>query len=311
MGPGKIALTELILTVRERADRVNDDNVTDPEITRYLNLGLGELHDLLAQSGDHYAEASATLTTDGTGSVALPSDFLRADGTDVQYSSTPSGRKYPLRRLNWQNRNLYPNNWQGGLCGYVIRGDRMYLLPTPPAGLTLTLWYVPMATPLALSSVINCAAFLTGSSITVNGTTFATFANDDDLAEVIRIAAASSSSALYGLSASAAANVVTLTCDRPMTVELTAISPTMWAPLEKWSSFMQTYDRWDELPILSAVIACKQKDEQDVSVDLAQKAALLERLKRAKLARDQSAIVPIGDVMGQDMSGYGVWPWRW
>jgi len=46
----QVSLADLITRCRQRADMVNTQFVTDPEITGYLNESLGELYDLIIQN---------------------------------------------------------------------------------------------------------------------------------------------------------------------------------------------------------------------------------------------------------------------
>jgi len=61
----------------------------------------------------------------------------------------------------------------------------------------------------------------------------------------------------------------------------------------------------EEFVVVSAAIKCAQKEESDVSVLLAQKAALVARIEDTAKARDQAAPATIGDA--GEISGWDGW----
>lgn len=318
MGPGKVALADLISTVRQRADLENTDFVTDAELTGWLNSSAGELWDALVTAYEGYAEASKTYTADGSNALAMPIDFLKADGLDLEISPSPAGLRTSLKRIAWSDRNKHQwPTWSLWPTHYALKGESIYLFPTPPSGKTITLWYVPRATPLAASGTIQIlAAISAGHSITINGRTFVMGPGDGEVpiggtttitatsfAAAVNAAAASPTSALYGLTASSSNDIVTITCARPSRVALTAISPTFYCPKELWSSYLDGFDGWEELVILDAVIKAKLKDEQDVSTELALKETKRQRITEASANRDSGAPAPIADTW--DPAGLG------
>lgn len=72
-------LVQLIADVRQRADLVSSQFVTDLEITEYLNQSATDLYDLkVAARGQDYYEATYAITTvAGTPTYALPPDFYQ------------------------------------------------------------------------------------------------------------------------------------------------------------------------------------------------------------------------------------------
>lgn len=333
MGPGKVTLAELLSTVRQRADLENTDFVTDPELTGWLNSSAGELWDALVGAYEGYAEASATYVTSGSNVMAMPIDFLKSDGLDLEISPSPAGLRTTLKRISWSDRNKYQwPTWSFWPTHYALKGESIYLFPTPPSGKTITLWYVPRTTPLAASGTIQIlAAISAGHSITINGRTFVFGPGEGEIAIggtaaitasnfdfAIYQAATSPTSALYGITTSILTDTVTLICARPLKVALTAISPTFYCPKELWASYLDGFDGWEELVILDAVIKAKLKDEQDVSAELALKETKRQRITEAAANRDSGAPVPIADTWDPTGIGTGQYPfggtsgrWGW
>jgi hypothetical protein len=140
MGPGKVTLDALISTIRARADMENSAFVTDAEITDFIRSSAGEFWDSLVTAYAGYAEASKTYTTDGTNALTIPDNMLKADGLDLEIGDATGGR-ISLQRIAWADRNKYrwPLNtpWPTHYC---LRGNYVYLFPTPIAGKTITLW---------------------------------------------------------------------------------------------------------------------------------------------------------------------------
>lgn len=59
---------------------------------------------------------------------------------------------------------------------------------------------------------------------------------------------------------------------------------------------------WTEYVIVDAAIKCLQKEESDVSVAMAQKAGLIDRIEAAAENRDQGNAQRVSDVMGGDFA---------
>lgn len=147
-----MTLTELLAAVRQRADIVNSQFITDPELTSYINQSYFELYDILVQKyGDNYYVSSATITTDGTNDkYSLPTDFLKLLGVDLVLATDAN---VTLRQFNMSDRNRFTApNFQSfyGVTNlrYRLHGNQLWLTPKPSSGQTLTVFYVPRMTPL-------------------------------------------------------------------------------------------------------------------------------------------------------------------
>jgi hypothetical protein len=182
-------------------------------------------------------------------------------------------------------------------AGNTYPGDRPTLLQSAP-------------TPM-LSSITNGFVDSTYSAPTSVGVPFLPFAAD--IARVLTMRMGDATSTLYGLSARAVGDVVTITCARPSKVTISALSPTIYCPFEEWASYLEGFDGWEELLILDVVIKCKVKDEADISADLALKDRLQQRIRDAAANRDQGGPGLVSEIWDPYGIGVGLGPYygRW
>jgi len=235
-----MTLAQLSDAIRQRADMVNASGiytntfVTASELTSYINQSYFELYDLLVQKyGDnYYVAAPLSFSTDGT-----TFQYPLPDGTN--YSAAPALYKFlgldlalspnsqdsfvTIRPFMFSDRNRYAvPNFQSfyGVTNlrYRLNGTNLWLTPTPAAGQTLRLWYVPRLTQLISNS---------------------------DTAD--------------GISG------------------------------------------WTEYIIVDGVIKCKEKEESDVSVEMAQKQALIQRIESAAENRDAGNPAVVSDGQYSDL----------
>jgi len=147
-----MAVSRLTIRTRakNRADMTNSEFVGDAEWNDYINEGLAELHELIANKYDDYQVCSETITlVSDQEAYELPSNFMRIRGVDV----VSSGRSYTLEPFMFQERNrlhIYEGvRSTGTRYMYQVVGSNLRLIPTPiSAGGTITLWYVPSAKTL-------------------------------------------------------------------------------------------------------------------------------------------------------------------
>jgi hypothetical protein len=147
-------LTQLIQTVRERADMVNSQFVTDAEVITYINQGYAELWDILTQAygNEYYVESFPITTVSNQILYPLPADFYKLIGVDLQVTSAPVSW-VTLRKFEFTERNKYWLANQYAYYGitnlrYRVVGSNLWLTPVPTVGQTLQLWYLPQITYL-------------------------------------------------------------------------------------------------------------------------------------------------------------------
>lgn len=149
-----MTLLQLRTAARQRADMVENNFITDAELTSYINSSIAELYDLLVScyGADYYTSSTTFTTVNGTADYALPADFYKLKGVDVQMAD----KYFTLQPFNWNERNRNTNLSWGLLTGpamrYRIVADNLKLVPTPTSGYTVKLWYVPVATKLTSDS---------------------------------------------------------------------------------------------------------------------------------------------------------------
>lgn len=233
---GLLSLGELRLLARQRADRVNSNFVTNPEINTYINQSMYELYDILTTVYEDYNVYGPVLfQTNGTdfqfplpngiltfqtqtGSSVVPPPFYKLLGVDCGIALNTNAW-VTLRKFDFIDRNNYvfPNVTSSYLGVFNLRyrllGSNLSFIPTPSAGQYLRMWYVPRLTELL---------------------------KDNDLCD--------------GISG------------------------------------------WTEYLIVDAAIKILQKEESDVSVLLAQKQALIDRIQSSSMNRDAGMPDTISDI---------------
>lgn len=145
-------LAEIKTQVRQRADMVHSDFVSDSELTGYINLSYFELYDLLITAyGENYFVAAPDTfnTVNGTAQYALPDDLYKLLGVDLRLSN---GQFRTLKQFNFGDRNRRPlNNLVGPYTEelrYRLNGSDLWLAPTPTSVQTIQVWYAPTLPPL-------------------------------------------------------------------------------------------------------------------------------------------------------------------
>ena len=149
MASGSMTLAELLTAVRYRADMVDSQFCTDTEITSYLNQSLQSLYQKLVNAHEDYF-CSATpqaITTTTAETYPLATDFYKCLGVDIYRDN----RWIELLRFNFRERNR-----QSSLLTkpafYRVVGANLWLAPTPEAGRSIRVWYVPRLALLALTT---------------------------------------------------------------------------------------------------------------------------------------------------------------
>lgn len=113
--------------------------ITDPRVNGWLNRAIGNYCDLLDETHEGHRDTVDTLaTTNGTATVTLFADFLKAKAVDIQID----GEWVPLRRLSIRQTYGYDSE-NGEPVGYLQRGNVLELFPTPDAVYAIRLRYVP------------------------------------------------------------------------------------------------------------------------------------------------------------------------
>lgn len=164
----EMSLSAIRLAAQQRADRVNSNFVTIPEWTTFINLAMYELYDLLVTLyEDLYVATPIQFQVNGneffyplpTGSNTFqnglnpnitftPQPFYKLMGVDLAVNSATNAY-VTLNKFNFidRNRYVYPNT-SSTIYGvfnmqYRLVGDKIEFIPTPSAGQSIRIWYIP------------------------------------------------------------------------------------------------------------------------------------------------------------------------
>lgn len=316
--PATVPLSDLRTAIRERADMPLADSggvarelVSDTELNRWINASHRALHDLIIHAfGEDYLEVQASLTTLGTTDrIALPHDFHKLLGLELQIASGYPGQWVTLHRINRGERNRYnfPNAFPLGygmgraIIGYSIYGADLRFLPPPEAGLVIRADYVPLTPVLADSGTVVWNSPTSSDSLVINGTTIAGSLSAANAATAI--------AAISGLSATNNAGTITvtpLTCDtkvvwktsKPSVIALTPSTPC-------WAAYADEFNGWLEYVTVDCTRKAKAKEESDISAELQELAELKERILNAAKDRDLGEPGTPTDVMGDGWGPIG------
>lgn len=151
---GDMTLGQIRTMAQQRADMVNSNFVSTTEWNTYINNSYFELYDLLVTTyEDYYITSPYTISTDGTNLITLPTDMYKLNGVDLGLSNS-SNAWVTLQKFDFISRNrfIYPQltSTYPGFFGlsYRLVGNKLMLIPTPPAGQYLRIWYTPKLTQL-------------------------------------------------------------------------------------------------------------------------------------------------------------------
>lgn len=149
-----VTVSTIMDSVRERVDDEGAVLADDTELIRYIDRAWTRLYAKYAAAEPDRFRTTATLSLSGN-TAALPSDWLATIGVDYQENSSTF---YPLRRLHEAERHTFNGQATGSRAlAYRVIGSNIVLYPTPPAGQTYVLIYLPTATALTASGdTIDC-----------------------------------------------------------------------------------------------------------------------------------------------------------
>jgi hypothetical protein len=148
-------LASLRNQIRQRADIVNSQFITDAELTSYINSSAAELYDILVQKyGEDYFMCTTPPTIVATTALVYdrPADFYKLRGVDQQITGNQWAT---VRPFNFQERNRFNTPMAPVVFGItatryrVIGTNQIMFIPQMTAGATFRIWYVPRLTPLS------------------------------------------------------------------------------------------------------------------------------------------------------------------
>lgn len=165
---GEQSLGSIRLKAMQRADRVNSNFVTLTEWNSYINQSMFELYDLLVTTFEDYFLAppiqfvadgvtyqyplpngsNTFLDANNPSVVVTPRPFYKLMGCDLALNNATNAY-VTINKFNFIDRNrfVYPNT-ASTLYGvfnmqYRVLGKNIEFIPTPTAGQSIRLWYIP------------------------------------------------------------------------------------------------------------------------------------------------------------------------
>lgn len=320
--------------------------VGDAELNEYINSSLQELYDLMVSKygEDYFVAEPWAFTADGVSNFyPLPSNFSKLLGLDVQFQSgTPATwtRVEPFNMLERNRRTLpavvgYPYAPSITNIRYRVSDNRLWIEPAPAAGTVFRLHYIPMMPKLADSGVVSVWDVSSlenpASSFSVNGEEYpGGDRNQEDNLSALRQQLASVAT-VASLVAGANNRCIGFRIEPKSPeciIEWSSSAPFIgvdpfggearvgigFYPDGIWTGYTNArMSPWLEYVIVDCVIKCKQKEESDVGLEMAQKAALINRIELASKNRDAGGPKTVSDVRssgwpwGYGNPGYGGW----
>lgn len=144
--------TAIDLADMRNSQFVDQSGTAGTELIRYVNLAYRDLYNQIVQTNEHYFSTTSIINVvGGTDSYALPSDFYKLDGVDLQVDAL-SGRFLTLRPFMFAERNkfrsglAFSNSPYGQVFKYLLAGSNIRFLPIPSLNATVQLWYTPNPT---------------------------------------------------------------------------------------------------------------------------------------------------------------------
>jgi len=148
-------LSELRTRARRKVDAVGNEFFSDAEIGDYVNIGLGELHDLLVSKQEDYyvRKLSFTLATSKAdynfSDIGLHNFYKLLAVDSKQGSDTFRVKRFGLPDRNRFRADLAFHNSRGySNYEYSIQEKTIKFIPDPVSTDTISLYYVPSFSPL-------------------------------------------------------------------------------------------------------------------------------------------------------------------
>lgn len=307
---GVVTVQDLINQIREEADLQSSGFVSDLALATHINNSGKELYDILvgAYGNDYYLALPANFTTDNindkfplpdgvlsfkdnNGNPYIAPPFYKLSGVDLQLGATPQSY-VTLRTFPFGERNKFAVPNFASFYGYTNIRYRLYgssqiwFTPLPAAGLTLRLWYTPRMPNIVSSIVANA---------TINTSTITTA---DLLTPQVGMN-------IFG--PGIPANTIITAIPTPGTLTISSVlTANITNNVLQMFAYTQTMDwinGWEEYIVVDAAIKALGKEESDVTVLGARKAALLQRIQSIAENRDQGAPGKTVDVVNNYLWG--------
>jgi hypothetical protein len=152
-----VTLAQLRLDARLYADQRPGSAtsfITEPELTRLVNVKIRELYDKLveARGSDYFANEGTIAVVAGTSRYSLPADFFQLASITLEWATNDHELMFPVgsvrERIHYEG--IMPNHTWSRYSpkGYRLRASQLEFLPVPTGAVTARLQYVPVFTDL-------------------------------------------------------------------------------------------------------------------------------------------------------------------
>ena len=152
-----VTLAQLKTMVREAADMVNSQFISDSELQRYIDMSYAELYDLLVSTyEDYYTKDPVVFQVTSGNTYSLPADFYKLVALDIGNGGSSSSwstlRPFMIAERN-KRSSLNRINFIGMLnIAYKLMGQKIVFFPEDQAVGTYRMWYIPKRTPLLVDA---------------------------------------------------------------------------------------------------------------------------------------------------------------
>jgi len=309
-----ITLSSLRDQVRQRADMQNSLFVTNSELDGYINNSYLELYDIIVSRFEDYYSEQELFTISTGNSQPIPEDFYKLRGLDYDLNGT---------WVEVRNKYRQPDNilWQAQYRRYRVMAGNILIIPEDNATGNYRLWYIPKAQrmvvgvlgTLTIQDILYTAVdvYSDGNLISIqySDTGSAGFEVVNVVGNAIEVEMESGVSTaaqiLTAIQNSVAASaLVTAAISGTASTAQTAVSATFLTGSVVQID-MDEINGFEEYIIIDAAIKCLIKEESDVSVLLAQKQQIMQRIEAMASNRDAGEPERVTDVYD-----YG-WGYEW
>jgi hypothetical protein len=143
---------------------IDQSGTAGTELIRYVNLAKRDLYNQIVQVNEHYFTTTSNINVVGsTDTYALPADFYKLDGADLQIAQD---RYLSLRPFMFAERNKFRSGLAissapaGLVFKYLLVGNSIRFLPMPQQTATVQIWYTP--TPTVITSFADTVETIVG-----------------------------------------------------------------------------------------------------------------------------------------------------
>lgn len=259
----------------QRADMENNPSVSTAEWNSYITNSYKELYDILvsAYGNDYYVATPYQFQITGLNLYALPTNFYKLLGVDLQYSASPTGW-ITLKRFEFIDRN-----------------KGAYLNSAVTISSLAQLWYIPEPTTLQ---------YMPYCSTTINSTTVGV-SDSTDLVVGMSVYGNGIAPNTYIISIDTTLNTIVISTAALITQPVVILQ--MWID----STTIDGISGWEEYVIIDAAIKSAIKNEFDTVNDLRiQKAEMKQRIMDMAEGRDAGQAHHVSDALTVNGFGYGL-----